>query len=560
MTSDNARDEDIVSRVQEHLTSHFGGAAVRVSLTEQGRAVVGRLGTKWVERALASLTLAYPRADLELVLAASQSEPMKRPEPVLPSLAGPMYGDRGIGRISVTYGDESQKPVRRIVSLPSEMLLDGAGEFAFIQPTDRVRRVAGRVYSGLYDRAPLMLDAWRQRRNTKVQDARGEMRPKDRGLASAGEATRLSTEPGPQVAWFALHWLESGGAESWAFESAALAAKAGFEVVITADVAAPQRLLDRALDITEHVYLAANGLAEEDWEPFITNLVRKHRVSVVHIHHSRRAYDALPEFRHTLESLTVIDSTHIVEHRTGGFVRQSIEFSPLVDLHHVISPELQGLYVDHAGIDPAKVVFHPLTEASAPPAVEEAVERARHPGPLRIGFLGRLAPQKRPFLFIELARRLHRRRRGAFTFIMQGDGVLGPVIERQIKRKGLTDVIERRAWGPVDSFMAGIDVLVVSSDNEGLTLTSLEAEMHGVLVLSADVGSQRTVIAPAMLVPRAPRDFLKAATRALLRVAASERAYREAMTQQTRLVQELSNILPASVYFEDMFHKLKEKI
>ena len=38
------------------------------------------------------------------------------------------------------------------------------------------------------------------------------------------------------------------------------------------------------------------------------------------------------------------------------------------------------------------------------------------------------------------------------------------------------------------------DVLVITSDNEGVTLTSFEADAHDALVISADVGSQRSVV------------------------------------------------------------------
>ncbi len=144
---------------------------------------------------------------------------------------------------------------------------------------------------------------------------------------------------------------------------------------------------------------------------------------------------------------------------------------------------------------------------------------------------------------------------------MQGSGVLGAITADQIRREGLDDVIVRRPWGPVGDFMEDVDVLIVSSDNEGLTLTSLEAEEHGVLVLSADVGSQRTVVAPSLLVPRAPRGFLKGAVDALIHLAREPRAFEQARREQTEgFIQALHEVEPASAYLATRLGTPKEKI
>lgn len=538
----------------EKLQEQYPDREIRVSLTDAGRAVGSRLGTPWFGSALAALGLAHERSALEVVIASSGQEPLPAPTPIQPALAGAMFGQgEAIGRISVKGPDAQSGAVHRILRVPSEALLDERGEFHFVAPTSFKRRVVGSAYKRVYSQAPVLLDRWRQNRNT-----RGNVTEK---LVTT-HATPMSTvttadeAPGTRpVAWFALHWLESGGAESWALESAQLAADAGYRVIITADVPAPQRLLGRALAITDDVLIPSNILAEEDWGQFLGNLVDTYRPSVIHVHHSSRAYAFLPELRHDRPEVTVVDSTHIVEHRTGGFVRQSLEMSPFIDLHHVISPELRDLYLLDARIDPAKVAYRPLTSVD----LVAPVESTRVEGPLRIGFLGRVAPQKRPFLFVELARRLHRRYPGRFEFVMQGSGGLSALTDAQIQRDGLGDVISRRPWGPIAEFMDAVDVLVISSDNEGLTLTSLEAEEHGVLVLSADVGSQRTVIAPELLVPRAPSAFLKSAVEALVALATSRSAFDTARAHQSEQIQALREVEPASVFLTSQLQQLKEK-
>lgn len=155
--------------------------------------------------------------------------------------------------------------------------------------------------------------------------------------------------------------------------------------------------------------------------------------------------------------------------------------------------------------------------------------------PLRIGFLGRLAPQKRPFLFVELARRLERSAPGRFRFVMQGSGALDDFVTENIARAGLTGNIERRAWGPAEELFKDIDVLAITSDNEGLTLTALEADRKGVVVLSADVGSQVTVVVPQLLAPPTPDAFLRHAVPALRRLADDPARFAELRRAQHEL-------------------------
>ena len=545
------------NEILRDLEDALGISGIRLSLTDQGAEIARRLGPAWFVSAVEALRMAHPDATLDFVLEAVSQEPFPRPVTIQPGTAGGMYGEgRAVGRLTIPASDAASTlpAVARVLLVPSLTLLEDEGKFEFIAPTSLKRRVAGRVYKELYSRSPLLLDRWRQNRNSKVMDRRAEFAPISPALDGHGTAP-ISRSTGKPVVWIAAHWLEGGGAESWAFEAAQIAKDSGFDVVITADVAAPQRALDRARSITDHVYIPANVLAEEDWGAFLRNLLTTYPVAVVHIHHSGRVYGYLPELRHQDDSIVVIDSTHIVEHRTGGFVRASIEYSNHIDEHHVISPELRDLYLLDSRIAPEKVKYHPLT-ATAPDRTDAPT--VRRDGPLRIGFLGRLAPQKRPFLFVELVSRLHRAFPGDFSFVMQGSGVLNALTSRQIAKKGLDSVIERRGWGSAETFLDDIDVLVVSSDNEGLTLTTLEAEQHGVLVLSTDVGSQRTVIAPQLLVSREPDRFLKEAVDALAVLASEPAAFEQAARDQTELVAALHQIQPASSYLADTLLTLKE--
>jgi hypothetical protein len=72
---------------------------------------------------------------------------------------------------------------------------------------------------------------------------------------------------------------------------------------------------------------------------------------------------------------------------------------------------------------------------------------------------------------------------------------------------------------PVSDTLDEADVLVISSDNEGVTLTSFEADAHDVLILSSNVGSQASVVPAELLLPRHPLAFLREAEQKLLDLA-----------------------------------------
>lgn len=85
-----------------------------------------------------------------------------------------------------------------------------------------------------------------------------------------------------------------------------------------------------------------------------------------------------------------------------------------------------------------------------------------------------------------------------------------------IKRYGLEEVIERRALdAPVAQTYRDADALLISSINEGITLTSIEAISAGVPVISANVGSQETLIPPKGLCRRMTSNFVHDAKSAL---------------------------------------------
>ena len=105
-----------------------------------------------------------------------------------------------------------------------------------------------------------------------------------------------------------------------------------------------------------------------------------------------------------------------------------------------------------------------------------------------IGIVGRFVPVKNHELFLQMAAHLHRQQPSA-RFALVGDGETRPAIEAQVQALGLSDVVIftgfLRDLRPVYSDM---DVLVISSHNEGTPVSVIEALAAGVPVVSTAVG------------------------------------------------------------------------
>lgn len=139
------------------------------------------------------------------------------------------------------------------------------------------------------------------------------------------------------------------------------------------------------------------------------------------------------------------------------------------------------------------------------PIAANAAHEERHGGRgLRVGFVGRLAPEKDPGLFADVAQTFA----GAGTFHVFGSGPLGEELARR-KRIELHGHVDDLA-----AMYSSIDVLAVTSRREGLSLASLEASSHGVLPVVAAVGGLPETIHPdlrqALCIPVEDRERLSA--------------------------------------------------
>ncbi|MFB6609579.1 glycosyltransferase [Agromyces sp. NPDC056379] len=389
-----------------------------------------------------------------------------------------------------------------------------------------------RLRQRIEHRFPLQYDLLRQR--VLARRERGlHSRPLMRRPLTDEEraAAALPVVDGQQRAVLVgLHWLDLGGAERWAVETVKLVRDAGFLPIVVTDRESHQPWITRPEFDGAVVIPLSFPLDEPGDESFLRAILGDFDIAGVIVHHCAWLYDRLPLIKTWCPGVPVVDSLHIIEYAGGGYPASGVHLDPYIDLHHVISPQLADWLTGPQQVASEKVVLAPLVGLTVEQQHSGFVDTAGDT--LRLGFVGRLVRQKRPYLFLKLLRRLHDD--GVpIRAIMHGSGELEGTVRQRIHDYGLDGLVELRDHeAPVSETLAEIDLLVVSSQNEGITLTTFEALAAGVPVLSADVGSQDTIVHDEMLVPRAPHGFVDDAAAAIAHLATDPEARREAWEQE----------------------------
>jgi glycosyltransferase involved in cell wall biosynthesis len=105
-----------------------------------------------------------------------------------------------------------------------------------------------------------------------------------------------------------------------------------------------------------------------------------------------------------------------------------------------------------------------------------------------IGIIGRLLPVKNHALFLQAAQRIHAQQ-AAVRFVIVGDGEERAHLEQQTRDLGLSAVVTFTGWQQqMEQIYSDLDVLVISSLNEGTPIPIIEALAAGCPVVATEVG------------------------------------------------------------------------
>ena len=435
------------------------------------------------------------------------------------------------------------------------------------------KRRLSRIYSQLEVHTPVLLDDLRE-----IQRLRGESKGR-KIIASARAQTvdvinkktgthhpYLEITPGEttkgskNAVIIGMHWLQAGGAERWALETVALAKKAGLVPIVITDRDSHQPWITRPEFDDALVLNLTAPLQERPGDATLLRaLFEQFTIRGVFIHHCQWLYNWSWWIKKYFPKTPIADSLHIVEYKfAGGYPQESVRYDKWIDIHHVISPQLEKWMSKNHGVDKHKIVVAPLVGLTTQEE-ESPFQKRQTDEKLTVAFVGRLARQKRLEAFILLASYMNKTQPSKYKFIMHGSGSMDIVRDTLVQRFGLSQAIEFRGnEKSVQETYADSDVLVISSVNEGITLTTIEALRAGIPVISTDVGSQSTIIPPQGLVNRSTRRFVKETARALEHMRKDESQRRKLWMAENTNLNAFTQLEPATSFATQLFEDWKK--
>jgi glycosyltransferase involved in cell wall biosynthesis len=130
----------------------------------------------------------------------------------------------------------------------------------------------------------------------------------------------------------------------------------------------------------------------------------------------------------------------------------------------------------------------------APNRVQRAAARVRLGLPenaVIVGFIGRLAPIKRPDRVVAVARTLP-----DVHFVIVGEGELSDTVRADAS--GLDNVSFLGWQDDVDAVHCAIDIALLTSDNEGMSVSLIEAASAGLPIVATNVGAIPEIVHDAV--------------------------------------------------------------
>lgn len=124
---------------------------------------------------------------------------------------------------------------------------------------------------------------------------------------------------------------------------------------------------------------------------------------------------------------------------------------------------------------------------------------------IAIGIVGRLVPIKNHSLFLEAIKQVHDKTTKKIRAFIIGDGESRAEIEQKAAELGLkvntemkgTDTVTFTSWiKEIDVSNAGLDIIALTSNNEGTPVSLIEAQASGKPIVSTNVGGIENIVMP----------------------------------------------------------------
>ena len=286
-----------------------------------------------------------------------------------------------------------------------------------------------------------------------------------------------------------------GGTAAWIHELTKNLSDAGIESVVATGEVGKGEVESQLLQELNHTYIKGLGNSIKPFQDLIAfleirNLIKSYNPDVVNTHTAKAGLlGRLANFSLGKKRKPLVHTLH--GHLLHGYFPK-----PIVRLVVIIEKvlfsfndliifagkrvQLDCLNVGIGRLDQSVVIYPGVSEAKLSKESARRTKSVR----LRVGWLGRVTKIKRPDRVLEIAGKLPN-----LDFYIGGEGDL-----LKTCKESATSNISFLGWSKPEEFWSEMDICLLTSDNEALPISIIEAQLNGLPTVATDVGSTSEVV------------------------------------------------------------------
>ena len=302
---------------------------------------------------------------------------------------------------------------------------------------------------------------------------------------------------------FLIPWMTVGGADKVNLDLAKYLNSEKHTLHFLTTVKSKNEWAGRFKKITKNVFHLEDFVLTEDAWLLIKEYVKIAKIDTIVISNSATGYDCLEKIKNQFPHLKVYDILHgqggVKEN--GGFPAYSAKFDHLIDARIVISGYLKKYLINQYAIKPKKIIVIRNgidTQYFDHGNYDIGLYRHRFckKSDFVVSFIGRLSPEKHPEHVVAIAHEIvNKRMDKRFRFIIAGDGDLFAPLKSRVDDLQLNKhVIFLGAIENVPQLMRDSDVVLLTSEMEGIPIVLLEALSMQVPAIATNVGGVSEII------------------------------------------------------------------
>ena len=207
---------------------------------------------------------------------------------------------------------------------------------------------------------------------------------------------------------------------------------------------------------------------------------------VVHTYHGHVFHSYFNWWKTTL--FQAIEK-RLAKKTTGIIAISDLQKNDLALKYKICKPE--KIEIINLGLD-----LGPFNENKSDNRDKTRAEFGLHDSEIAIAIVGRLAPIKNHGLFLKCASVIHEKTSKKVVYFIVGGGEEFTSIEEKVnalKAKGID--IRMTSWiKDINTFNAGMDILCLTSKNEGTPVSLIEAQAAGIPFVSTKVGGIKDIV------------------------------------------------------------------